>query len=125
MASVSPTELEELITHAAPTLKRLSLEQCELTPMCLKRLGMGWRKSNVANNGSVLHTLNLAMCTGLGDGLGLREMLRGSYSLRDLNLSWTGLTQVAVDRLAGCITPKLSKVGGIFRPTIQILQVLF
>ena len=72
---------------------------------------MGRRGSNTANSGSALHTLNLAMCTGLGDGLGLRELLRGSAaSLRDLNLSWTGLTQAAVDRLAGCMPPRLSKV---------------
>ena len=87
------------------------IPQCEVTRTCLKRLGMGRRGSNTAYNGSALHTLNLAMCTGLGDGLGLRELLRGSVaSLRDLNLSWTGLTQAAVDRLAGCMPPRLSKV---------------
>ena len=76
---------------------------------------MGRRGSNAAaNSGSALHTLNLAMCTGLGDGLGLRELLLGSAaSLRDLNLSWTGLTQAAVDRLAGCMPPRLSKVCSI------------
>jgi len=48
---------------------------------------------------------------GLGDGLGLRQLLRGSSSLRDLNLSWTGLTQGAVDRLAGCVPSELSKLN--------------
>ena len=38
MASVSPAEVERLLTHAAPSLKRLSLEQCELTGGCLERL---------------------------------------------------------------------------------------
>ena len=101
MITVETSCLEALISTCV-SLKKLSLENCQITDNVCYYLA--------DQNSETLETLHLAMVTGLSDS-GIGRIIQSCQNLTDLNLGWTNLSELAFDMICNLFSKKLRKLN--------------
>ncbi|KAJ2942195.1 hypothetical protein O0L34_g15736 [Tuta absoluta] len=100
--SICATDRQTLnsLLHRCPLLKKLSLESVPL----------GDATCHIIGKCNLLETLNLSMAQGI-TAEGLTSILEGCQNLQSLNISWTGLSEEALQVLVSSLPTKLQRLN--------------
>ncbi|XP_060808363.1 S-phase kinase-associated protein 2 [Amyelois transitella] len=103
------------LLERCPALRRLSLEN----------VALGDTQCLLVGKCKNLETLNLAMCQGITAD-GLKAILEGCQLLQSLNISWSGLSESALEVLVTSLPPHVTRlnVGGARIMTSDMLSKL-